>query len=67
MVVVMDNYKALPRYSKKGYPSPGVPTVAPGPTSGEVRTRGWGHYRDVFPHKLDCVGVLMQRAGAPDP
>ena len=23
MVVVMDNYKALPRYSKKGYPSPG--------------------------------------------
>jgi len=36
LVVVMDNYKALPRYSKKGYPSPGVPTVAPGPTSGEA-------------------------------
>ena len=59
--------RLLSRHSKRGYPSPGVPTVAPGPTLGEVRTRRWGHYRDVFPCKLDCVGVLMQRAGVPDP
>ena len=26
--------------------------MAPGPTSGEVRTRGWGHYCDVFPHNF---------------
>ena len=26
--------------------------MAPGPTSGEVRTRRWGHYRDVFWHNL---------------
>ena len=45
--VVKDNFKALPRHSKRGYPSPGVPTVAPEPTSGEVRTRRWGHYCDV--------------------
>ena len=31
MVVVMDNYKALPRYSKKGYPSPGYRQWPPGP------------------------------------
>ena len=42
----------MPRHSKRVYPSPGVPTVAPGPTSGEVRTRGWGHYCDVFPHNF---------------
>ena len=50
--VVKDNTRLLPRHSKRGYPSPGVPTVAPGPTSGEVQTRGWGHYRDVFLRNL---------------
>ena len=59
--------RLLPRHSKKGYPSPGVPTVAPGPTSGEVRTRRWGHYHDVFRRNPGCVGVLMSRAGAPNP
>ena len=44
--------RLLPRHSKRGYPNPGVPTVAPGPTSGEVRTRGWGHYRDVLLRNL---------------
>ena len=44
--------RPLPRHSKRGYPSPGVPTVAPVPTSGEVRTRRWGHYRDVFLRSL---------------
>ena len=38
--------------------------MAPGPTSGEVRTRRWGHYRDVSRRKTGCAGVLMSRAGA---
>ena len=53
--------------SKRGYPSPEVPTVAPGPTSGKVRIRRWGDYRDVFRRNPGCVGVLMSRAGALDP
>ena len=44
----------MPRLSKRGYPGPGVPTVAPGPTLGEVRTRGWGHYRDALLIVLAC-------------
>ena len=45
---------------KSGYPCYRVPTVAPGPTLGEVRTRRWGHYRDLALHslKLPTAGDL---------
>ena len=60
MDVVKDNYKALALTQQEGYPNPGVPTVAPGPTSGEVRTRGWGHYRDVFLRNLITLVCLYK-------
>ena len=37
--------RVLPCCSRSRYPCYRVPTVATGPTSGEVRTRRWGHYR----------------------
>jgi len=55
--------RVLPRHSKRGYPGPGVPTVAPGPTSGEVRTRRWGHYRDVFRRNLVAPARCSIAAG----
>jgi len=63
--------RLLPRHSKRGYPSPGVPTVAPGPTSGEVRTHGWGHHHDVFPHNLvvsvcSCQERVLRTPWRPD-
>ena len=52
--------RALPCCSRSGYPCYRVPTVAPGPTSGEVRTRRWGHYCDLVLHNLKplTAGVL---------
>jgi len=44
--------RVLPCCSRSGCPCYRVQTVAPGPTSGEVRTRGWGHHHDVFPRNL---------------
>ena len=41
-------------HRKRGYPSPEVPTVTPGPTLGEVRTRRWGHYHDAMLIALAC-------------
>ena len=52
--------RVLPCRSKSGYPCYRVPTVAPGPTLGEVRTRRWGHYCDLALHslKLPTAGDL---------
>ena len=46
--------------SKSGYPCCRVPTVAPGPTLGEVRAHRWGHFCDLalFSLKLLSAGVL---------
>ena len=44
--------RVLPCCSRSGYPCYRVPTVAPGPTSGEVRPRRWGHYCDLVLHNL---------------
>ena len=50
----------LPCRSKSGYPCYRVPTVASGPTLGEVRTHRWGHFCDLAPYslKLLTAGVL---------
>jgi len=52
--------RVLPCCSKSGYPYYRVPTVAPGPTLGEVRTHRWGHFCDLalFSLKLLSAGVL---------
>jgi len=52
--------RVLPCCSKSGYPCYRVPTVAPGPTLGEVRTRRWGHFSDLalYSLKLLSAGVL---------
>jgi len=52
--------RVLPCRSKSGYPCYRVPTVAPGPTLGEVRTHRWGHFCDLAPYslKLLTAGVL---------
>ena len=52
--------RVLPCRSKSGYPCYRVPTVAPGPTLGEVRTHRWGHFCDLAPFslKLLTAGVL---------
>jgi hypothetical protein len=47
-VVARVHHNALHAYAGAGhhrrrYPCPYVPTEAPGPTSGEERTRRWGH------------------------
>ena len=60
---VTDNYTGpalLPCCSKSGYPCYRVPTVAPGPTLGEVRTHRWGHFCDLalYSLKLLSAGVL---------
>ena len=52
--------QVLPCRSKSGYPCYRVPTVAPGPTLGEVRTHRWGHYCDLASYSLKFLtaGVL---------
>ena len=52
--------QVLPSCRKSGYPCYRVPTVAPGPTLGEVRTHRWGHfcYLALFSLKLLSAGVL---------
>ena len=52
--------QVLPCRSKSGYPCYRVPTVAPGPTLGEVRTHRWGHFCDLalYSFKLLSAGVL---------
>ena len=53
-----------PRTSRGVPDLPGVPDPCrvpdPRPTSGEVRTRGWGHYHDVFQRNL-AVSVCSCR------
>ena len=52
--------RVLPCHSKSGYPCYRVPTVAPGPTLGEVRTHRWGHFYDLALYSLKFLsaGVL---------
>src|SRR4029078_10831061 len=54
------NTRVLPCRSKSRYPCYRVPTVAPGPTLGEVRTHRWGHYCNLASYslKLRTAGVL---------
>jgi len=46
--------RVLPSHSKRGYP---------GPTSGEVQTRRWGHYCDVFRRNLVAPARCSVAAG----
>ena len=47
--------RVLPCRSMSGYPCYRVPTVAPGPTLGEVRTHRWGHYCDLASYRLKLL------------
>src|SRR6185369_150461 len=67
LVVVKDNYKALAQTQQEGVPQSWGTDSGPRAHLGRGTNPRVGHYRDVFPRKLDCVGVLMQRAGASDP
>ena len=50
--------RVLPCCSKSGYPCYRVPTVAPGPTLGKVRTHRWGHF-----FELALYGLKFLSAG----
>jgi len=52
--------RVLPCCSKSGYPCYRVPTVAPGPTLGKVRTHRWGHFCDLalYGLKFLSAGIL---------
>ena len=65
--VVKDNYMALALTQQEGVPQCWGTDSGPRAHLGRGTNPRVGHYRDVFPRKLDCVGVLMQRAGASDP
>jgi len=47
--------------SKSGYPCCRVPTVAPGPTSGEVRAHRWGHFCDLALYSLKLLSAGLDR------
>jgi len=47
--------------SKSGYPCCRVPTVAPGPTLGEVRAHRWGHFCDLALYSLKLLSAGLDR------
>ena len=53
--------RVLPYCSKSGYPCCRVPTVAPGPTLGEVRAHRWGHFCDLALYSLKLLSAGLDR------